>query len=80
VIAECHRVGPLARAEAWEVVAAQQKQIKAWLDQGVTLTKVHTLRGRRSVVVSYRTLYRYATTELGLGSGRRRCVEWPLVD
>jgi len=29
------------------------------------LTKVHTLLGRRGVVVSYRTLHRYATAELG---------------
>jgi len=37
------------------------------LKQGLTLTKVHTLLGRRGVVVSYRTLNRYATTELDFG-------------
>ena len=31
------------------------------------MTKVHTLLGRRGVVVSYRTLHRYATTELEFG-------------
>jgi transposase len=36
----------------------------------LTLTRVHTLLGRRGVVVSYRTLHRYAVTELALG--RRR--------
>jgi hypothetical protein len=41
--------------------------MKEWLKQGLTLTKVHTLLGHRGVVVSYRTLHRYATTELGFG-------------
>ena len=41
--------------------------MKEWLKQGLELTKVHTLLGRRGVVVSYRTLHRYATTELGFG-------------
>ncbi|BBY41798.1 hypothetical protein MCEL_00930 [Mycolicibacterium celeriflavum] len=50
-----------------ETIAAQGEQIKAWLDQDLTLTKVHTLLGRRGVVVSYRTLHRYAVTELGFG-------------
>ena len=46
---------------------AEREQIKAWLDQDLTLTKVHTLLGRRGAVVSYRTLHRYATTELDFG-------------
>ena len=41
--------------------------MKEWLKQGLTLTKVHTLLGHRGVVVSYRTLHRYATTEFGFG-------------
>ncbi|WP_327101542.1 hypothetical protein OIE68_00505 [Nocardia vinacea] len=40
------------------------------MDQGLTLTKVHILLGRRGVVVSYRTLHRYAATELGFGKRR----------
>jgi transposase len=58
---------PNGKSEAWEIIAGQHDQIKAWLDQGLTVTKVHTLLGRRGVVVSYRTLDRYATTELGFG-------------
>ncbi len=61
---------PNGKSEAWETVAAQHDQIKGRLDQGLTLTKVHTLLGRRGVVVSYRTLNRYATTELGFGQRR----------
>ena len=65
VIAGVRTVSPQqARSSAWEPIAAQHDQIKAWLKQGLTLTKVHTLLGRRGVVVSYRTLHRYATTEL----------------
>jgi hypothetical protein len=58
---------PNGKSQAWEIIAAQAEQIKAWLDQDLTLTKVHTLLGRRGVVVSYRTLHRYATTELEFG-------------
>jgi hypothetical protein len=58
---------PNGKSQAWETIAAQREQIKAWLDAGLTLTKVHILLGRRGVVVSYRTLHRYATTELEFG-------------
>ena len=67
VIAEARPSRPNGKSQAWETIAAEHEQIKAWLDQGLTLTKVHTLLGRRGVVVSYRTLHRYATTELGFG-------------
>jgi transposase len=67
VIAGVRPSRPNGKSEAWETIAAQAEQIKAWLDQDLTLTKVHTLLGRRGVVVSYRTLHRYATTELGFG-------------
>lgn len=70
VIAGVRRKRPNGKSAAWEGVAAQAEQIKAWLDQGLTLTKIHVLLGRRGVVVSYRTLNRYATTELGFGQRR----------
>ncbi|MFI5783521.1 IS21 family transposase [Nocardia sp. NPDC051570] len=70
VIAGVRGKRPGGRSDAWETVAGQREQIKAWLDQGLTLTKVHILLGRRGVVVSYRTLHRYATTELGFGKRR----------
>jgi hypothetical protein len=60
VIAGVRPSQPNGISQAWETIAAQHDQIKAWLDQGLTLTKVHTLLGRRGVVVSYRTLHRYA--------------------
>ena len=58
---------PDGKSAAWETVASQHEQMKEWLKQGFELTKVHTLLGRRGVVVSYHTLHRYATTELGFG-------------
>ena len=58
---------PNGKSQAWETIGAQAEQIKAWLDQDLTLTKVHTLLGRRGVLVSYRTLHRYAVTELEFG-------------
>jgi transposase len=67
VIAGVRPSRPNGKSEAWETIAAQHEQIKAWLDADLTLTKVHTLLGRRGVMVSYRTLHRYATTELGFG-------------
>jgi transposase len=70
VICGVRRKRPNGKSQAWETVAAQSEQIKEWLDQGLTLTKVHILLGRRGVVVSYRTLNRYATTELGFGQRR----------
>jgi len=70
VVTGVRRSRPNGKSQAWETVAAQAEQIKAWLDEGLTLTKVHALLGRRGVVVSYRTLHRYATTELGFGQRR----------
>jgi hypothetical protein len=68
---------PNGKSAAWEAVAAQHDHIKALLDQDLTVTKVHTLLGRRGVVVSYRTLHRYTTTELGIG---QRKTTVPVAD
>ena len=67
VIAGARPSRPNGKSQVWETIAAHREPIKAWLDQDLTLTKVHTLLGRRGVVVSYRTLHRYASTELGFG-------------
>lgn len=77
VIAEVRPHRPTGKSLAWETVAAEHEQIKAWLKAGLTLTKIHTLLGRRGVVVSYRTLNRYATTELDFG---RRHATVPVAD
>ena len=77
VIAEVRPHRPNGKSLAWETIAAEHEQIRQWLKDGLTLTKIHTLLGRRGVVVSYRTLNRYATTELDFG---RRQATVPVAD
>lgn len=77
VIAEVRPHRPTGKSPAWETIAGEHEQIQAWLKSGLTLTKIHTLLGRRGVVVSYRTLNRYATTELDFG---RRQATVPVAD
>ena len=77
VIAGVRPHRPTGKSPAWEVIAGEHEQIKAWLKDGLTLTKIHVLLGRRGVVVSYRTLNRYATDELGFG---RRRTTVPVAD
>ena len=73
VIAGARPSRPTGKSRAWETIAAEHEQIKAWLKDGLTLTKIHTLLGRRGVVVSYRTLHRYATTEWTSVGAKPRC-------
>lgn len=77
VIAGVRPSRPNGKSPAWETIDGQRAQIAAWLKQDLTLTKVHILLGRRGVVVSYRSLHRYATTELGFGA---RQATVPVVD
>src|SRR5690349_24183116 len=77
VIAEVRPSRPAGKSLVWETIAAEHEQIKAWLKDGLTLTKIHTLLGRQGVVVSYRTLNRYATAELDFG---RRQATVPVAD
>jgi transposase len=68
---------PHGRGASWEALAGQHEQLKEWVDKRLTLAKIHMLLGRRGIVVSYRTLHRYATSELGFG---RRRATVPVVD
>ena len=77
VIGGARPLRPSGRGASWQALATQHERMRAWMEQGLTLTKIHTLLGRRGVVVSYRTLHRYATTELGFGK-RRATV--PVLD
>ncbi|MDQ4105451.1 MAG: IS21 family transposase [Actinomycetota bacterium] len=65
---------PQGTGAAWQSIAGQREQISQWLEQGLTLAKVHLLLGRRGVVVPYRTLHRFATAELGFARRRRATV------
>ncbi len=70
VIAAVRPSRPTGKSQPWETVAAEHEQIRQWLKDGLTLTKIHTLLGRRGVVVSFRTLHRCATTELDFDRSR----------
>ena len=67
VIAAVRPDRPRGFGAARESLGPHREQIAAWLAQDLTLAKVHVLLGRRGVVVPYRTLHRYAVTELGFG-------------
>jgi transposase len=77
VIAAVRPDRPRGYGASWETIAAHREQINTWIEQGVTLTKAHVLLERRAVVVPYRTLHRYAVTELGFG---RRRPTVPVAD
>jgi transposase len=67
----CERVRPArpyGHGAAWSLIAAEHGLIKGWLDDdGLTVVKVHVLLSRRGIEVPYRTLHRYAVSELGFG-------------
>jgi transposase len=77
VIAAVRPDRPRGYGSSWETVAANREQINTWIEQGLTLTKAHVLLERRGVVVPYRTLHRFAVTELGFG---RRRPTVPIAD
>jgi transposase len=54
---------------AWRSLAAHHDQIKAWLDEGLTVVKCHDLLARQGVVVPQRTLHRYALEVCGRRRG-----------
>jgi hypothetical protein len=56
---------PRGRGAAWERCKAERDRIKGWLEQGLTVVKIHDLLARRGVVVPHRTLHRFCVDELG---------------
>lgn len=68
---------PRGHGTAWEACAVRHDQIKAWLEDDVSVTKVETLLARQGVVVPYRTLHRYCAEELGY---RRPASTVPVAD
>jgi hypothetical protein len=60
---------------AWRELDAHVEQIRSWLEvDGLTVTKVHTLLGRRGVVVPARTIERYCAQLCGPRRGRGTTV------
>ena len=60
---------------AWRELDGHVEQIRSWLEvDGLTVTKVHTLLGRRGVAVPARTLERYCAQLCGPRRGRATTV------
>ncbi|EQD75125.1 transposase, partial [mine drainage metagenome] len=51
--------------KSWESLLALEDEIKDWVDEGLTVIKIGTLLSRRSIVVSPRTLARFASERCG---------------
>ena len=77
VIAEVRPHRPNGKSQAWETIAAEHEQIRQWLEARVDVDQDPHPVGSPGVVVSYRTLNRYATTELAFG---RRQATVPVAD
>jgi transposase len=72
LVVEAVRVGsPGERGASWRLFEEHRGAIEKWLEQGLTLTKVHELLKRTTgQPVVYRTLHRFAREELGHGKRR----------
>lgn len=68
---------PHGYGASWEVVAEHRDLIRGWLDDDLTVVKVHTLLARRGVLVPHRTLHRFCVLELGF---RRRSPTLRVAD
>ncbi len=58
----------------WASLVGEHARIVAWLDDGLTVVKVHELLARQGVVVAQRTLHRYVLEVIGHGRGQGRTV------
>jgi transposase len=58
---------PDGHGEAWRILLGEEEQIKEWLKQDLTVTKIGILLARRGVVVPHRTLARFAVDRCGAG-------------
>ena len=63
-------VRPDGHGQAWEALPPRREQITAWVEQGLTIVKIHDFLGREDVVVPYRTLVRFCEQCCGF-TGRR---------
>ena len=61
---------PDGHGETWRALLAEEAEIKAWLDDGLTVTKIGILLHRKGVVAPHRTLARFAVERCG--AGRRK--------
>ncbi len=60
--------------KGWRLLVANHDQVKTWLDAGITAVKVQRLLARRGVVVTRRTVQRYASEVCEAGRTPRSTV------
>ena len=70
VVARLGAVPSRPHGAGWDLCVGQRDFIKEQVDRGLRLTKVRRLLQRRDVSVSYATLWRFASSELGFGETR----------
>jgi transposase len=66
----CERVRPRrpdGHGESWRRLLGEEKLIKDWVDEGLTVVKIGVLLRRRGVDVPHRTLARFAVERCGAG-------------
>jgi transposase len=61
---------PDGHGQTWAALRARQEQIATWVEQGLTIVKIHDFLTREGVVVAYRTLVRFCEQCCGF-AGRR---------
>ncbi len=77
VVAEVHTPTGRPHGDGWDVCGQKRDFIAQHLKHGVRLSKVRKLLARQGVQVTYATLHRYATAELGFG---RTAATIPIAD
>ncbi len=73
----CERVRPRrpdGHGESWRRLLAEEKQIKAWGEDGLTVVKIGILLRRKGIDVLHRTLARFAGERCGASRRRRVTV------
>ncbi len=61
---------PDGHGESWHRLLAEEAQVKAWVEEGLTVVKIGILLRRRGIEVPHRTLARFAVERCG--AGRRK--------
>src|SRR5947209_5247912 len=67
VVARVRPHRPDGHGPAWRTLLAEEKRVKEWLAQDLTVVKIGILLARRGVVVPHRTLARFAVERCGAG-------------
>ena len=70
VVEEVRPARPRGHGPGWERCEAERDRIKGWVEQGLTVVKIHDLLSRRGVEVAYRTLHRFCVQRCDYGRAR----------